>query len=167
MLEGNWVKHVRQQAGKRPNAASALTSEEEEILWTAKTLGDSSSGILSQTMWWKATENSKYLEAVYYSGNRPRKWRVFERLRWRKWKGTSGAIAYHTFSRTPQTTTSNSFLGFSVWYFPTSTEQIQQASSHRAFTVSIFLSDARSWDWAEIGTHIFISICNNPRHVGV
>ena len=42
MLEGK-VKHLRQQGRrKRPNAASALTSEEEEyILWTAKPLGDS------------------------------------------------------------------------------------------------------------------------------
>ena len=41
-------------------------------------------------------------------------------------------------SRTPQTTTSNSFLGFPVWSFPTSTEQIQKASSHHAFTVNNF-----------------------------
>ena len=34
----------------------------------------------------------------------------------------------HIFSGTPQTTTSNSFLGFPVWSFPTSTEQIQRAS---------------------------------------
>ena len=59
-------KHLRQQGKeKRPNAASALTCEEEEILWTAKTLGDSSPGLLSQTMWWKATEGSKCLEVVY------------------------------------------------------------------------------------------------------
>ena len=38
--------------------ASALTSE-EEIFWTAKTLGNSSRGVLSETMWWKATEGSK------------------------------------------------------------------------------------------------------------
>ena len=42
VLEGK-VKHLRQQRkGKRPNAASALTSKGEEILWAAKTLGDSS-----------------------------------------------------------------------------------------------------------------------------
>ena len=64
-LRGNW---------KRPNAASALTSEEEEeILWTAKISGDSNPGVLSHTMWWKATEGSKCLEAVYYSGDRPHK----------------------------------------------------------------------------------------------
>ena len=64
-LRGNW---------KRPKAESALTSEEEEeILWTAKILGDSNPGVLSHTMWWKATEGSKCLEAVYYSGDRPHK----------------------------------------------------------------------------------------------
>ena len=50
VLEGK-VKHLRQQGKeKRLNAASALTSKEEEILWTAKTLGDSSPGVISQTM---------------------------------------------------------------------------------------------------------------------
>ena len=50
VLEGK-VKHLRQQGkGKRPNAASALPSKEEEILWTARTLGDSSPGVISQTM---------------------------------------------------------------------------------------------------------------------
>ena len=45
------VKHLRQQGnGKRPNAASALTSKDEEILWIANTLGDSSPGVISQTM---------------------------------------------------------------------------------------------------------------------
>ena len=73
VLEGK-VKHLHQQGkGTRPNAASALTSNEEEILWTARTLGDSSPGVISQTMQWKATEGSKRLEAVYYSGDRPRK----------------------------------------------------------------------------------------------
>ena len=81
VLEGK-VKHLRQQGKeKRPNASSALTSEEEEVLWTTKTLGDSSPGLLSQTMWWKATEGSKCLEVVYYSGGRPRKSKVAGRLR--------------------------------------------------------------------------------------
>lgn len=48
----------------------------------------------------------------------------------------------HIISGTPdnnQTTTSNSSLGFPVWSFPTSTKQIQQASSsHHAFTVNNF-----------------------------
>ena len=77
VLEGK-VKHLHQRGNwKRPNAASALTSEEEEeeeeILWTAKTLGDSNPGVLSHTMWWKATEGSECLEAVDYSGDRPHK----------------------------------------------------------------------------------------------
>ena len=46
----------------------------------------------------------------------------------------------HIISRTPQTTTSNSFPGFPVCSFPTSTEQIQQRSSHHAFTVNNFHS---------------------------
>ena len=41
----------------------------------------------------------------------------------------------HIISGTPKTTTSNSSLGLPLWSFPTSTEQIQQASSHHAFTV--------------------------------
>ena len=42
-------------------------------------------------------------------------------------------------SRTPrQITTSNSFLRFSVWSFPTSAEQIQQASSHLAVAINNF-----------------------------
>ena len=70
VLEGK-VKHLHQRGNwKRPNAASALTSEEEEeeeeILWTAKIPGDSNPGVLSHTMWWKATEGSECLEAVYY-----------------------------------------------------------------------------------------------------
>ena len=39
----------------------------------------------------------------------------------------------HIISGTPQTTTSNNFPGFPVCSFPTSTEQIQQASSHHFF----------------------------------
>ena len=74
VLEGK-VKHLHQRGNwKRPNAASALTSEEEEeILWTAKIPGDSNPGVLSHTTWWKATEGSECLEAVYYSGDRPHK----------------------------------------------------------------------------------------------
>ena len=55
------AKHLHQQGkGKRPKAASALTSEEEEeILWMTQPLGDSGPGVLSQTMWCKATEGSK------------------------------------------------------------------------------------------------------------
>ena len=49
VLEGK-VKHLRQPGKGTPNAASALTSKEEEILWTARTLGDSSPGVTSQTM---------------------------------------------------------------------------------------------------------------------
>ena len=53
-------------------------------------------------------------------------------------KGSIGSYRTSHINRTPQTTTSNSFLGFSVWYFPTSTEHIQQASSHHALTVNNF-----------------------------
>ena len=70
------VKHLRQQRNwNRPNAASALTSgEEEEILWTAKIPGDSNPGVLSQTMWWKEIEASKcLLKAVFHSGAWPHK----------------------------------------------------------------------------------------------
>ena len=40
-----------------PNAASALTAKEEEILWTGKHLSDSSPRVLSQTMWWVLTQH--------------------------------------------------------------------------------------------------------------
>ena len=57
VLEGK-VKHLRQQGkGKRPNAASALTAEEEEILWTTKNLSDFGPRVLSQTMWWVLTQH--------------------------------------------------------------------------------------------------------------
>ena len=29
----------------------------------------------------------------FYSDDRPRKWKVAERLRWRRWKGALGAVA--------------------------------------------------------------------------
>ena len=57
MLEGK-VKHLRQQGkGKRPNTLNALTAEEEEMLWTDKSLGNSSPRVLSQTMWWVLTQH--------------------------------------------------------------------------------------------------------------
>ena len=94
VLEGK-VKHLRQRGNwKRPNAASALRSEEEnEMLWMAKIPCDS-----------------------------------------------NGHRTSHI-SRTPrQIKASNSFLGFSVWSFPTSAEQIQQASSHLAVAINNFHS---------------------------
>lgn len=57
VLEGK-VKHLRQQGkGKRPNAANALTTAEEEMLWTQQSLGNSSPKVLSQTMWWILTQH--------------------------------------------------------------------------------------------------------------
>ena len=50
VLEGK-VKCLRQQGkSKRPNAASALTTEEEEMLWSKQSLGNCSPRVLSQTM---------------------------------------------------------------------------------------------------------------------
>ena len=64
-LEGK-VNHLCQQGkGERPKATSVPTSEEEGILWAAKTPVDSSPRVLSQTMWWKETEWSKHWEAVH------------------------------------------------------------------------------------------------------
>ena len=52
------VKCLRQQGkGKRPNAANALTAEEEEMLWSKQSLGDCSARVLSQTMWWILTQH--------------------------------------------------------------------------------------------------------------
>ncbi|KAL9978609.1 hypothetical protein ACROYT_G016145 [Oculina patagonica] len=52
------VKCLRQQGkGKRPNAANALTTEEEEMLWSEQSLGDCSPRVLSQTMWWLLTQH--------------------------------------------------------------------------------------------------------------
>ena len=92
-------------------------------------------------MWWKATEGSECLEAVYYSGDRPHKCKVAERNDYDEGNEREHR-RYRTsrhISRTPrQITTSNSFLRFSVWSFPTSTEQIQQASSHLAVAINNF-----------------------------
>ena len=55
VLEGK-VKCLRQQGkGKRPNAA--LTTEEEEMLWSKQSLGNCSPRVLSQTMWWILTQH--------------------------------------------------------------------------------------------------------------
>ena len=140
VLEGK-VKHLHQRGNwKRLNVSSALTSEEEEeILWTAKIPGDSNPGVLSHTMWWKATEGSECLEAVYYSGDRPHKWKVAERLYDEGNEREHRRYRTSHISRTPrQITTSNSFLRFSVWSFPTSAEQIQQASSRLAVAINNF-----------------------------
>ena len=52
VLEGN-IKCLHQQGkGKRPNAANALTTEEEEMLWSKQSLGNCNPRVLSQTMWW-------------------------------------------------------------------------------------------------------------------
>ena len=57
VLEGK-AKQLRQQGrGKRPNAATALTTEEEETLWQNKKLGNESPRVLSQTMWWILTQH--------------------------------------------------------------------------------------------------------------
>ena len=57
MLEGK-VKHLPQQdKGKRPNTVNALTAKEEEMLWTEKSLGNSSRRVFSQTMWWVLTQD--------------------------------------------------------------------------------------------------------------
>lgn len=57
VLEGK-VKCLRQQGkGKRPNAANALTAEEEKMLWSEQSLGDCSPRVLSQTMWWILTQH--------------------------------------------------------------------------------------------------------------
>ena len=57
VLKGK-VKCLRQQGkGKRPNAANALTAEEEEMLWSEQSLGDSSPRVLSQTKWWILTQH--------------------------------------------------------------------------------------------------------------
>ena len=57
LLEGK-VKCLRQQGkGKRPNAANALTTEEEEMLWSKLSFGNCSPRVLSQTMWWILTQH--------------------------------------------------------------------------------------------------------------
>ena len=57
VLKGK-VKCLRQQGkGKRPNAADALTAEEEKMLWSEQSLGDCSPRVLSKTMWWILTQH--------------------------------------------------------------------------------------------------------------
>nr|XP_058942216.1 uncharacterized protein LOC131770516 [Pocillopora verrucosa] len=55
VLEGK-VK-CQQGKGKRPNAANALTAEEEKMLWSEQSLGDFIPRVLSQTMWWILTQH--------------------------------------------------------------------------------------------------------------
>ena len=90
-------------------------------------------------MWWKATEGSECLEAVYYiqvtdhtNEKSPNDYDEGNEREHRRYR-----ISH--ISRTPrQITTSNSFLRFSEWSFPTSAEQIQQASSHLAVAINYF-----------------------------
>ena len=57
VLEGK-VKDLHQQGkGKRRNAVNALTAEEEEMLRTKKSLGNSSPRVLSQTIWSVLTQH--------------------------------------------------------------------------------------------------------------
>ena len=57
VLEGK-ARQLRQQGlGKRPNTAKALTAEEEETLWQAQKLGNSSPAALTNTMWWLLTQH--------------------------------------------------------------------------------------------------------------
>ena len=106
---GPWLIQVGARGKSKPSSPARKTEEAECGKCTDKrrrrihTLDGKTSrrfhgpGALSQTMWWTATEGGKCWEAVIYSGDRPRKWKVTERLRWRKLKGASGAIA-HQFS---------------------------------------------------------------------
>ena len=57
ILEGK-AKLLREQGmGKKRNASSALETKDEEILWTAGKLGDSSSTLLVRTMWFLCTQH--------------------------------------------------------------------------------------------------------------
>ena len=57
VLEGK-AKLLRQEGKrKRPNAAKALSSTEEDMLWESEKLGDHSPRVLSQTMWWILTQH--------------------------------------------------------------------------------------------------------------
>ena len=56
-LEGK-ASLLRQEGfGKRPNAAKALTSQDEELLWSKGVLGSHSSQSLIQTMWFLLTQH--------------------------------------------------------------------------------------------------------------
>ena len=57
ILEGK-AKLLREQGiGKKRNASSALETKDEEILWTAGKLGDSSSTSLVRPMWFLCTHH--------------------------------------------------------------------------------------------------------------
>ena len=43
--------------GKKKNASKAIDSDEEDILWNYKKLGDSSSTSLVRTMWFLCTQH--------------------------------------------------------------------------------------------------------------
>ena len=57
VLEGK-ARILRENGkGKRPNKASSLTSEEEEILWTCGQLGSYNPRSLINTIWWQFTQH--------------------------------------------------------------------------------------------------------------
>ncbi|CAH3158175.1 unnamed protein product [Porites lobata] len=57
VLEGK-ARLLRQEGfGKRPNAAKALTSQDEELLWSKGVLGSHSPQSLIQTMWFLLTQH--------------------------------------------------------------------------------------------------------------
>ena len=57
VLEGKARLLRKEGFGKRPNAAKALTSQDEELLWSKGVLGSHSPQSLIQTMWFLLTQH--------------------------------------------------------------------------------------------------------------
>ena len=57
VLEGKARLLRQKDFRKRPNAAKALTSQDEELLWSKEVLGSHSSQSLIQTMWFLLTQH--------------------------------------------------------------------------------------------------------------
>ena len=140
MLEGK-VKHLHHRGNwKRPNEASTLTSDQKKKKYFGrqKFLAIPIQEFFLTRCGGKQlrTANVKRQTIIQVTGHTneksPNDYDEGNEREHRRYRTSH-------ISRTPrQITTSNSFLRFSVWSFPTSAEQIQQASSLLAVAINNF-----------------------------
>ena len=131
VLEGK--QNLRQQGkGKRPNAASwqaNILDSKNYRRFQSSTCNSFSDDMVGRN--W----GQQMLRGSLFSGDRPRKWKVAEQLRWWKWKEALGAIAHYQ----PNSTYNNIKQIpriFSV-VFSNQYRTDPASSSYHAFTVTI------------------------------